>query len=67
MSLIKNMPIPICGLMLALLSLGNLMQDIHPALKVFFGGIGVIFLILIVLKVALYPDIIRKDFIVSII
>ena len=62
MSLIKNMPIPICGLMLALLSLGNLMQDIHPALKVVFGGIGLIFLILIVLKVIIYPDIIRKDF-----
>ena len=62
MSLVKNIPIPICGLMLALLSLGNLMQDIHPALKVVFGGIGLIFLILIVLKVIIYPDIIRKDF-----
>jgi exfoliative toxin A/B len=62
MNLIKNIPIPICGLILALLSLGNLTQDIHPALKVLFGGIGLIFLILIILKIFLYPDNIRKDF-----
>ena len=62
MSLVKNIPIPICGLILALLSLGNLMQDIHPILKVAFGGIGLIFLVLIVLKAVLYPDTIIKDF-----
>ena len=62
MTLIKNIPIPICGLILALLSLGNLTQDIHPALKVIFGGIGLIFLILIILKIVFYPNIIKKDF-----
>lgn len=62
MNLIKNIPIPVCGLILALLSLGNLTQDIHPSLKILFGGIGLIFLILIILKLILYPNDIKDDF-----
>ncbi len=62
MNLIKNIPIPICGLILALLSLGNLTQDIHPYLRYFFGGIGLIFLILIILKILFYPKSIKEDF-----
>lgn len=62
MNIIKNIPIPISGLILALLSLGNLTQDIHPALRYLFGTLGVIFLILIILKVILYPKDIKNDF-----
>ena len=62
MNTIKNIPIPISGLILALLSLGNLLQDIHPYLKYSFGSLGVIFLILIILKVILYPQDIKEDF-----
>ena len=62
MSLIKNIPIPVCGLILALLSLGNLSQDIHPYLRYLFGSIGIIFLILMVLKIIFYPNSIKEDF-----
>ena len=62
MNIIEKLPIPISGLILALLSLGNLLQDIHPSLKLIFGSIGVIFLILIILKVILYPKCIKEDF-----
>ena len=62
MNLIKNIPIPICGLILALLSLGNLTQDIHPYLRILFGGIGLIFLILIITKLIFHTDLIRNDF-----
>ncbi len=62
MTIIKQIPIPICGLILALLSLGNLLQDIHPALKYLFGTFGVIFLISIILKAIKYPQEIRNDF-----
>jgi exfoliative toxin A/B len=51
MNLIKNIPLPISGLVLALLSLGNLLQDLHPYLRYLFGAIGLIFLILIILKI----------------
>ena len=62
MNLIERLPIPISGLILALLSLGNLLQDIHPYLRYLFGSIGAILLILMVLKVILYPQSIRNDF-----
>ena len=62
MNLIERLPIPISGLILALLSLGNLLQDIHPYLKYLFGSIGAILLILMVLKVILYPQSIRNEF-----
>ncbi|AMD17059.1 hypothetical protein TL18_02885 [Methanobrevibacter sp. YE315] len=62
MNLIRKLPIPIAGLILALLSLGNLLQDIHPYLRYLFGTIGVLLIILIILKVILYPQDIKEDF-----
>lgn len=62
MNLIENIPIPICGLILALMSLGNLTQDIHPYLRYLFGGIGTLFLILILLKLIFYKNLIQEDF-----
>ena len=62
MKIIEKIPIPIAGLLLAVLSLGNLLQDIHPYLKYLFGSIGALILILILLKVALYPESIKEDF-----
>ena len=62
MNFIKNLPIPISGLILALFSLGNLVQEIHPSLKCIFGIIGLIFLILIIMKLVLYPQYIKEDF-----
>ena len=62
MNLIKNIPLPISGLVLALLSLGNLLQDIHPYLRYLFGAIGLIFLILIILKIVSHPQNVKEDF-----
>ena len=62
MNLIKNIPIPICGLILALFSLGNLTQEIHPYLRIIFGSIGAIFLILILLKLIFHTGLIKEDF-----
>lgn len=62
MNLIKNIPLPISGLVLALLSLGNLLQDIHPYLRYLFGTIGSIFLILIILKIVSHPQNVKEDF-----
>lgn len=62
MNIIKKLPIPISGLILATLSLGNLLQDIHPYLRYAFGIIGALILILMILKIVLYPQSIREDF-----
>lgn len=62
MNLIKELPIPVAGLILALLSLGNLLQDIHPYLRYLFGTIGVLLIFLMILKVILYPQDIKDGF-----
>ncbi|WP_406534861.1 TDT family transporter [Methanobrevibacter sp.] len=62
MNLIKQLPLPACGLILATLSLGNLLQDIHPYARYLFGTIGTILMILIILKVISYPKDIKNDF-----
>lgn len=62
MNIIKQLPLPACGLILATLSLGNLLQDIHPYAKYLFGTIGTILMILILLKVISYPQDIKNDF-----
>lgn len=59
--MIEKIPIPICGLILALFSLGNLLNDFNPYLKVICGLAAGIFLILMLLKLILYPNSIRKD------
>ena len=60
--MIEKIPIPICGLILAFLSLGNLLNDTHPILKVACGIIGIALLILILSKLVLYPEKIKDDF-----
>lgn len=60
--MIEKVPIPICGLILALFSLGNLLNDTHPYLKAICGLAAGIFLVLILSKVILYPESIRNDF-----
>ena len=60
--MIEKIPIPICGLILALLSLGNLLNDVHPHLRVICASIGMIFMISIILKLILYPKNIKEDF-----
>lgn len=62
MNIIRKIPIPISGLMLALFSLGNLLQDINPNLRYLFGILGIIVLVLIILKVISYPQDIKNDF-----
>lgn len=61
MNIVKILPIPISGLILALLSLGNLVQDIHPYLRYLFGAAGSVFLILMILKVVFYGDSVKND------
>jgi exfoliative toxin A/B len=62
MDIIRKLPIPISGLILASLSLGNLLQDIHPYLRCAFGAVGTAILILMILKIVLYPQSIKEDF-----
>lgn len=60
--LIKKIPIPIAGLALALLSLGNLLQDMNPNVKYLFGAMGAIIIVLTILKAIFYPEDVKDDF-----
>jgi len=61
MNIIKKLPIPISGLILAILSLGNLLQAYNPNFKLICGIVGVIFIIMLILKLFLYPGKVKSD------
>lgn len=61
MNLIKKVPIPICGLMLGLAALGNLLQSYSEAVRLVCGCLSGLLLILFLLKVILYPQDIKAD------
>lgn len=50
-SIIKKMPLPITGLMLGLAALGNLVQSYSNNLRVFFGIISGLILLLVIMKI----------------
>lgn len=50
-SIIKKMPLPITGLMLGLVALGNLVQSYSNNLRVFFGIISGLILLLVIMKI----------------
>lgn len=58
---IEKLPIPISGLILAILSLGNILQTYNPIFKVFCGVIGCALILMIVLKLIFYPKLIKDD------
>lgn len=58
---LKKLPIPISGLILAILSLGNLVQSYNIAFKAVCGIIAIVLIALLIIKLFLYPDIVRND------
>ncbi|MFC6169472.1 TDT family transporter [Loigolactobacillus jiayinensis] len=54
---LKSIPLPICGLILAIVSLGNLFKDYqHLIIGDFLGAIGTVLIIIIVLKIISAPQ-----------
>ena len=62
MNFIEKIPIPISGLILALISLGTILEGVNPIFKYLFGSIGIILLILLIIKAMKYPQKIKNDF-----
>ena len=61
MNIIKKVPIPISGLILAILSLGNLLQVCSPNFKVLCGIIAFVLIFMLIFKVILYPQDVVHD------
>ena len=61
MNILKKLPIPISGLILAILSLGNLLQPYNPNFKLICAIFGVIFIVMLLFKVFFYPRDVKAD------
>ena len=59
--IIKRVPIPLCGVMLGLAALGNLLQSYSEGIRYVCGIAAGLLLILILLKLILFPAAIKED------
>ncbi len=58
---IKKVPIPLCGVMLGLAALGNLLQSYSEGIRYLCGIVAAFLLVLILLKLILFPQMIKED------
>lgn len=61
MNIIKKIPVPVSGLILAILSLGNLLAVYNSNIRLICGIIGILLILLLFLKLVFYPEEIKKD------
>ncbi len=61
MNMIKKVPIPLCGVMLGLAALGNLLQSYSEGVRLFCGLLAAILLVLILLKLICFPKMVAED------
>lgn len=60
-NVIKKVPVPLSGVMLGLAALGNLLQSYSEEIRYFCGVLACFLLILLVLKLILFPGMVRED------
>ena len=61
MNVIKKVPIPLCGVMLGLAALGNLLQSYSEGIRYVCGLAAAFCLILVILKLVCFPKMIAED------
>lgn len=59
--IIQKVPIPLCGVMLGFAALGNLLQSYGEGIRYACGIIAALLLVLILLKLVLFPNMIKED------
>lgn len=60
-TILKKVPIPMAGLALGLAALGNLLQGFSSDIRLLCGAVSAILWTLVMIKIALFPEMIRKD------
>ena len=60
-NMIKKVPVPICGLMLATAALGNLLQSYSETIRQLCGVFAAILLVPVVLKLIMFPGAVKED------
>ena len=58
---IKKVPVPLCGVMLGFAALGNLLQSYGEGIRSVCGIVAAFLLILVLLKLILFPQMIKED------
>ena len=58
---IKKVPIPLCGVMLGLAALGNLLQSYSEGIRYICGILAEFLLVLVLLKMIMFPQMVRED------
>ena len=66
-NMIRQIPIPIAGVILGITSLGNLIQEYSETLRLICGGIGALLAVFLLLKFIIHPRQIVEDYQSSII
>lgn len=61
MNPLKKLPLPVCGVALALAALGNLIQSYSEGLRLVCGAISGILLIAFIVKCVAYPQALKDD------
>lgn len=59
--IIKKVPVPLCGVMLGFAALGNLLQSYSEGIRYACGIIAAFLLVLVLLKLILFPQMIKED------
>ena len=59
--MIKKVPVPLCGVMLGLAALGNLLQSYGEGIRSVCGIVAAFLLVLILLKLIMFPQMIKED------
>ncbi len=60
-TIIKDYPLPIAGLILGILALGNLIQSWGEIFRNVLGIIGVVLLLIFIAKLIVYPKIVKEE------
>lgn len=58
---IKRVQIPLCGVMLGMAALGNLLQSYSEGIRYVCGVVSAFMLVLVILKVIMFPQMIKED------
>ncbi|MBU5460826.1 TDT family transporter [Anaerostipes sp. MSJ-23] len=59
--IIKKIPIPLCGVMLGLAALGNLLQSYSEGIRYICGILAAFLLVLVLLKLIIFHQMVQKD------
>lgn len=58
---IKKVPVPLCGVILGLAALGNLLQSYSEGIRYVCGVFAAFLLVLVLLKLIMFPQMIKED------